>query len=69
MGPRSVVDKKRILRELPLFSGIAASHLADLERGAQTLTCQRRQIICAAGSPARNIYIVLTGQVKLALAN
>ncbi len=69
MGPRSGVDKKRILRELPLFSGIAPNHLADLERGTQTLKFQRRQTICAAGSTAQHIYIVLSGQVKLALSN
>ena len=61
MGPRSGVDKKRLLREFPLFSGIAADHLADLERGAHTLTFQRGQTIYMAGSPARQIYIVLSG--------
>ena len=69
MGPRVGVDKKKILREFPLFSGIAADHLADLERGAQTLTFQRGQTIYVAGGPARQIYIVLSGQVKLALAS
>lgn len=69
MGPRSGVDKKRILRDFPLFSGIVADHLADLERGAQTVTFQRGQTIYVAGSPARQIYIVLSGQVKLALAS
>ena len=69
MGPRVGVDKKKILREFPLFSGIAADHLADLERGAQTLTFQRGQTIYVAGGPARQIYIALSGQVKLVLAS
>jgi CRP-like cAMP-binding protein len=69
MGPRSGVDKKRILREFPVFSGIAAEHLADLERGAQIHSFQRGQTIYVAGGPARQIYIVLAGQVKLALAS
>lgn len=69
MGPSVGVDKKKILREFPLFSGIAADHLADLERGTQTLTFQRGQTIYVAGGQARQIYIVLSGQVKLALAS
>ena len=69
MGPRIGIDKKKILREFPLFSGIAADHLADLERGAQTLTFQRGQTIYVAGGPARQIYIALSGQVKLVLVS
>ncbi len=69
MPMSSCVDKKMLLRETPLFSDLAAENLAELERGSQILACQRGQTIYMVGNPARRMYIVLSGQVKLSLAS
>jgi CRP-like cAMP-binding protein len=69
MGLREGFDKKKVLREFPLFSGITTEHLAELDRGSQISAFQRGQTIYMAGSRARQIYIVLAGQVKLALGS
>jgi CRP-like cAMP-binding protein len=69
MSVRSCVDKKRLLRELPLFCDLASENLGELESGSQILACQRGQTIYMVGNPARRMYIVLSGQVKLSVAS
>ncbi len=69
MGVRDSIDKMRILREFPVLNGIAAEHLVDLESGSQVLVFRRGQSIYLPGGLARQVYLVLAGQVKLALTN
>lgn len=61
------INIRKILRELPLFSGTAPRHLGELARASRCVTFQKDQTIYRAGDAANKIYLLLSGQVKVAL--
>lgn len=69
MPLKSSIERKRILRELPLFSELAPELLGELTRGSRSATFQRGQAIYRPGDPASGMYVLLSGQVKLALSS
>ncbi|MDP1733897.1 MAG: type IV pili methyl-accepting chemotaxis transducer N-terminal domain-containing protein [Sulfuritalea sp.] len=69
MSSNNSVGRKKLLRQLPLFTGLAPELLDELMRGSYSATFQRGQAIYRPGDPARVIYVLLSGQVKLALSS
>ena len=65
----SKIDRKKILRGLPLFTELAAEHLDELTRGSRSATFQRDAAIYRPGDAASEMYVLLSGQVKLALSS
>ncbi|MDK9702250.1 MAG: type IV pili methyl-accepting chemotaxis transducer N-terminal domain-containing protein [Sulfuritalea sp.] len=63
------IARKNILKTLPLFAGLAQECLGELVRGSRSAAYQRGQVIYRPGDPASEIYVVLAGQVKLALSS
>lgn len=68
MLSKNNINIKKILRELPLFAELAPEHLGKLARTSRSATFQRDQAIYRVGDPASEMYILLSGQVKLTLS-
>ena len=56
----------RLLR-LPLFAGLDRGALARITAGAEEVSLPGGTVIYRRGDPCKGLYIVVTGQVKLAL--
>jgi CRP-like cAMP-binding protein len=59
---------KRVLKGFPLFAGLASEHLGELAGAARSSVFLKDQAIYRAGDPVRWLYVLLSGQVKLALS-
>lgn len=57
----------RMLPRLPLFDGMSAAALERLTAGATWVNAPSRTVIFKQGDASRGVYIVVSGQVKLAL--
>lgn len=68
MISNSNISKIKILRELPLFAKLAREHLGELELASRRASFQRGQAIYRVGESAAAMYVLLSGQVKLALS-
>ena len=55
------------LLELPLFEGLGAAALARIAAGANEVNARSGAVIFKRGDACRGLYIVISGQVKLAL--
>lgn len=69
MPSKNSIDRKKVLRELPLLAGLAPELLGELTRGSRSATFQRGETIYRPGDPANEMYVLLSGQVKLALSS
>lgn len=69
MPPKINPDRKRILGRLPLFTRLAPELLDELSLGSSNLALKRGATVYRAGDPATGMYVVLAGQVKLALSS
>ena len=69
MPSKSSIERKRILRRLPLFTELAPELLGELTRGSRSAMFQRGETIYRSGAPASEMYVLLSGQVKLALSS
>ena len=68
MSPIRTLNIPRILAELPLFANLAAEHIAELGRGSRASVVQREQAIYRVGDEISELFILHSGQVKLALS-
>jgi len=69
MPSKNDIDRNDVLRTLPLFAGLVPELLGELTRGSHNATFQRGQAVYRAGDLADAMYVVLAGQVKLALSS
>lgn len=56
-----------LLARLPLFSALATEQIARLAAGAREKQLAKGEMLFQKGDPAKGFYIVVTGQIKLAL--
>ncbi|OHC65732.1 MAG: hypothetical protein A2040_01565 [Rhodocyclales bacterium GWA2_65_19] len=68
MPPEAAIGMKTMLKSLPLFADLAAEHLEQLVGTARSAAFLKGQAIYRAGDPVRWLYVLLSGQVKLALS-
>ncbi|MCF8178757.1 MAG: type IV pili methyl-accepting chemotaxis transducer N-terminal domain-containing protein [Sulfuritalea sp.] len=62
-------SRKKILKEIPLFAKLPAELIGDLVRASRSANVQRGQTIFVSGDPAKEMFVLLSGQVKLALSS
>lgn len=63
------IVRKKILQELPLFSRLSAELINELVLGSRSKAFRKGQTIFRSGDPALEIFVLLSGQVKLALSS
>jgi len=68
MPSKSLRTIKKALGEFPLFAHLAATHIDELAAASRCATFHKDQAIYRAGDPAGDMYVLLAGQVKLALS-
>ena len=68
MPSKSLRNIKKALGEFPLFAHLAAPHIDELAAASRCATFHKDQAIYRAGDPAGEMYVLLAGQVKLALS-
>ena len=69
MSNRAKLDIPTLLAQVPLFGSLGAEELARLTRGTRELTAARGEILFHKGDAPSGFYLVLDGQVKLALTS
>lgn len=57
----------RMLLKVPLFEGIGAAALGRLAAGANQVNAPGKTVIFKCGDASRGLFVVVSGQVKLAL--
>ncbi|MCF8197998.1 MAG: type IV pili methyl-accepting chemotaxis transducer N-terminal domain-containing protein [Sulfuritalea sp.] len=65
----SDIDRKRVLKELPLFAKLPSDIINELTLGSRSETFDRGEAIFRSGDPARQMFVLLSGQVKLSLSS
>ncbi len=65
----SDVDRKRVLKALPLFAKLPADLIGELSLGSRSATFIRGETIFRSGDPAKEMFVLLSGQVKLSLSS
>ena len=68
MSPIRTLNIPRVLAELPLLANLAAEHVGELARAARASVVQREQAIYRVGDEIGELFILHSGQVKLALS-
>ena len=63
------LSRKKILREIPLFAKLSADLIGELASASRSANFQRGQAIFMSGDPAKEMFVLLSGQVKLALSS
>lgn len=63
------LDIAALLGRLPLFSGLAPTELEHIAQGSRACTVARGELIFHKGDPCLGLYVVIYGQVKLALTS
>lgn len=58
---------KQALLAIPLFQEVAETHIDAIARGSRELSVKRGTIVFNKGDPSHGFYLVIEGQVKLAL--
>ena len=58
-----------LLGRLPLFNGLNPEELAHIGQGSRASTVARGEVIFNKGDPCLGLYVVIYGQVKLALTS
>ena len=69
MQTRTNFDTPALLAQVPLFNSLGDDELARLARGTRELTAARGEILFHKGDAPSGFYLVLDGQVKLALTS
>jgi CRP-like cAMP-binding protein len=67
MNTATYAQLKTHLKDVPLFSNLNDAHLAALARTGNMKRFSKGQIIVNQSSPGNTFYIVISGQVKVAL--
>ncbi len=60
----TIVDKARLLRGVPLFSGVPTEVLADLATLATERRYEEETILFRQGEPAESFFLVVSGQIR-----
>lgn len=68
MLAKSKIDIERVLSNHSLFDGLGSGDRLELARASRIATLQRNQALYLVGDPVREMYLLLSGQVKLALS-
>lgn len=58
-------DRKRFIRECPLFLGLGEGDLEEIASIALTKRYGKGEVIFSEGSPAKGFYVVTSGRVKV----
>ena len=69
MQTRTNFDTPALLAQVPLFNSLGDDELARLARGTHELTAARGEILFHKGDAPSGFYLILDGQVKLALTS
>ena len=69
MQTRTNFDTPALLAQVPLFNSLGDDELARLARGTRELTAARGEILFHKGDAPSGFYLILDGQVKLALTS
>ena len=69
MSNRAKLDIPTLLAQVPLFGSLGAEELARLTRGTRELTAARGEILFHKGDQPSGFYLVVEGQIKLALTS
>jgi len=67
MSSKNDLNIKKILGTLPLFSGLSKDYLGELVGASRCVSFEKDQAVYRAGDPPNKIYVLLSGQVKIAL--
>lgn len=59
------MDRSETLKRMPMFAALPAGALADISRLFVEATCEAGEYIFFEGDPARRLYVVQAGEVKL----
>ena len=62
----NVHDMQKIFLHLPLFAQLNPQQISDISAGAQINALQKGETLFQKGDPCQGLYIVLSGQIKLA---
>lgn len=66
-APRYEVDVPALLGRLPMFSMLSPQQLAPIATGARERRLAKGETLFQKGDPARGFYVVVFGQMKLAI--
>ena len=69
MPNRTKIDIPTLLAQVPLFASQGPEELARLTRGTRELTATRGEILFHKGDQPSGFYLVVEGQIKLALTS
>jgi len=59
------MDRASFLKGIPCFAGLPAPALADVQARARLRSYARRELIVLEGEPARAVYFIVSGQVRV----
>jgi CRP/FNR family transcriptional regulator len=59
------MDLSRLLKNIPLFAGLADDDLVALQAIVRVRDCQRGELLFSDGEPAEGFFVVLDGKVKV----
>jgi len=65
MAPPDASNRRELLSRAPLFEGLAAAALEELEKVAFVKTLVARQPLFHKGEPGRQIYVVVSGRLRV----
>jgi CRP-like cAMP-binding protein len=72
MRDKTIVLEKldaNVFRKLKIFEGLSASELQNLAARMRPLRIKRSQTIVVEGLPANDLYVLLSGVVKVSATN
>ena len=69
MPKRPPLDIPARLAQVPLFAGLGDEELARLARGTREIVAARGEILFHKGDASQGFYLVIDGQIKLALTS
>ena len=67
--PNTKIDATAELGRLPLFQALSEEQIAHLAASAREKRLQRGELLFQRGDKPRGFYLVITGQVKLAISS
>lgn len=67
--PRREADIAGLLARLPLFSALAPEQIVPLTEAAREKRLAKGEMLFQKGDPAKGFYVVVSGQIKLAVAS
>src|SRR3989338_2200081 len=59
------VNKRRIIKQLPLFAGLTEPELGRVAERARLMDVGKDEIVYAEGDPPDALYVVVTGRARI----